>query len=489
MKAVFHTGVAAAWGTALGARPWCLAPVGGKPLVEYWIEWAANLAIHDIRLVLGDGAEAIEAYCGDGSRWGLRITYGFFKKISDPEAYLRRSPGQWKDGLLYLAAPVFPRRLQDPKTAAATTSRAPEPEGSWLLRTATGATACFLSRQTAVIQSLIDGQPFDAHGQWTELDLEPVTIGDVNAYYTINMRLVGGEIVRYVPPGFGGGEGAYIGSNVIIPPSVELRPPLAIGNDCRIQPMAVIGPNVVIGNGVIVDRQTELSGSVVMDGTYLGRNLEIRNRVVSGARLVLPEDGTVIELEDPWLLAQLPAPARIFDCVRTLCGWSLAVALALLQAVPFALLYALLRFVGGGGYRRSPRLAMRSRVLNLPVWSADAPDAWLNRLFTGLSLDVFPLIVLAAAGQLGLCGHRPLHPEHDSALRKRLRRYYPAAIHYESLDTAESGRSAAANALYYEHYRSLAEDLRILFRFLFGRLMALLACSAPDRRPRQTSDT
>lgn len=37
MKAVFHTGLHVAWGDALGDRPWCLAPVGGKPLIEYWL--------------------------------------------------------------------------------------------------------------------------------------------------------------------------------------------------------------------------------------------------------------------------------------------------------------------------------------------------------------------------------------------------------------------------------------------------------------------
>ncbi|MEI8205474.1 MAG: hypothetical protein WCG03_01195, partial [Kiritimatiellales bacterium] len=75
MKAVFHTGVHSALSDLPGDSPWCLAPLGGKPLLEYWFEWAAQLGANEVRLVLGDGAFEVESYCGDGSRWGLKIDY------------------------------------------------------------------------------------------------------------------------------------------------------------------------------------------------------------------------------------------------------------------------------------------------------------------------------------------------------------------------------------------------------------------------------
>jgi hypothetical protein len=476
MKAVFHTGVTAAWGDALGGRPWCLAPVGGKPLAEYWLEWAAELGADNVRLVLGDGAEEVESYCGDGSRWGLRITYGFLKKIADPAAYLRRSPEQWEGGLLYIAAPVFPRRLQALAADGETNATPPRPEGTWLLRHSAGGTACFLSRSSAAIRAVIAGPPPEAAGDWAELGIEPVALGGLPAFYELNMRLVQGEIHRYVRPGFGGGDGACIGSNVSIPPSVELRPPLIIGNDCRIHPMAVIGPNTVIGNGVIVDRQTEISGSVVMDDTYLGRNLEIRDRVVGGARLIAPADGTVVIIADPWLLAPLESPGRAADLLRAVGGWMGAVVLTLVQAVPFAAFYLLLRACGAGGFQFSARLGTRSRRRRLPSWSATDESSRLNRAFTGLSLDLFPLIALAALGHLWLCGHAPLHPERDADLRRRLRRYYPAAVGYHvQRNVSEDRATAMAEALYYERYRAPAEDLRILVRVLTGRLLLWLS--------------
>jgi len=485
MKAVLHAGLAVDWGDSLDGRPWCLASVGGKPLVEHWLEWAVHLGIEDIRLVLGDGADEIEGFCGDGSRWGLHIAYGFLRQTSDPEVYLRRSPRQWEEGLLYIAGPVFPRRLRaqaaDGDPIPIPLPSAPGAGAAWLLRKAEGRIACFLSRDADAVSALANGVCNTASEPWTAFDLEPVLLDDIRAYYEMNMRLVRGEIARYVRPGFGGGEGACIGSNVIIPLSAELRPPLIIGDNCRIHPMAVIGPDVVIGNGVIVDRQTELTGSVVLDDTYLGRNLEIRNRVVAGARLIDPSDGTPVDIADPWLLAPLEAPARASDLLRAVGGWVAAVVLTLVQALPFCLFYLALRAFGKGRFQFSPRLAVRARVRSLPYWLPPVDSSRLNRAFAGLSLDLFPLIALAAMGRLWLCGHAPLHPERDANLRRRLRRYYPAAFGYHTARTAGNdafSSAVTADAFYYERYRSAIEDLRILCRTLFGRLLACMTTSS-----------
>lgn len=469
MKAVFHTGVPAAWGEALGDRPWCLAPVGGKPLIEYWLEWAADLGVADVRVVLGDGADEVEAYCGDGSRWGLKVAYGFLRDPTAPRAYLRRSPRQWLDGLLYVCGPVFPRRL--------TPLPWPKPEAGTTYRLDEGAdTVCLLSDKAPDIQAFLDGAPLSAPKPWSALALDPFPVRDIKAYYDLNMSLVGGDRSLYVPPGYLSRDGACIGYNVVIPPSVELRPPFSIGNDCRICPMAVIGPNAVIGNHVIVDRQTELADCIVLDGTYLGRNLEIKGKIVSGSRVVSVAEGVAVDIAEPWLLAQLESRARVGDAARAAVGWALAVGLVLLQAIPFAVLYPLVRLWGVGGYCRSERLGRGGRTLRLPVWLPAAGPSRLGRLFVGLGLDLFPLLVLAALGRLWLCGHAPLHAERDQALRQALHSYFPAAIAYHTRRGADGDRAAAAaDALYYERYRSLAADVRLVARTLMGRFLDALA--------------
>lgn len=52
-----------------------LVPVANKPVIEYGIEAIAEAGIKDFGIIVADTAEAIKAVCGDGSRWGIRITY------------------------------------------------------------------------------------------------------------------------------------------------------------------------------------------------------------------------------------------------------------------------------------------------------------------------------------------------------------------------------------------------------------------------------
>lgn len=474
MKAVFHTDAWPGWGAALGERPGSLASVAGKPFLEYWLEWAVALGVDEAHLVLGDGAAEIEAYVGEGARWGLAVRYGFVRPGAPTRAYLRRSPALWADGLLYVRGPVFPQRLE---RSVGTVLPA---EQAWTFRLR-DETVCFLSRAPVRIAAFVNDGADEASAAWADLALDPLYLADIQAYYQLNMRLVGGEIERYVPPGYLNREGAYIGYNVQIAPSAELHPPLSIGNECRIHPLTVIGPRVVIGNRVIVDRQTELADCIVQDGGYVGRNLEIKGKIVSGSRLIEPEDGMTLEIEDPWLVTQLGVRRTLGDLGRAVAGWLTALPLVLVQAVPFVVLYAVIRLRrGGGAYRQAARRVRRQRVARLPLWSGAArPSVW-ERLFHAFSLDLFPLLIEVLRGRLWLCGHKPLHPEWDPARQQQLQAYFPAAIGYHTRRAPDAPEALdLTEALYYERYRSLAEDARILGRTLLGRLMDGLTGETP----------
>src|SRR3954452_15978977 len=52
-----------------------LVPVANKPILYYGIEDMAEAGIHDIGIIVGDTADEIRAAVGDGSRWGVSVTY------------------------------------------------------------------------------------------------------------------------------------------------------------------------------------------------------------------------------------------------------------------------------------------------------------------------------------------------------------------------------------------------------------------------------
>jgi len=61
-------------GPAWAAIPKSLVPIGGKPLLEHQLLLLKRYGLQDVILLTGHLSEKIEQFCGDGSRWGMRIT-------------------------------------------------------------------------------------------------------------------------------------------------------------------------------------------------------------------------------------------------------------------------------------------------------------------------------------------------------------------------------------------------------------------------------
>lgn len=79
-------------------RPKTMLITGGKPLIQYNIESLRDAGIKDITLVVGYKKEVIEDYFGDGSEYGVNITYavqegqlGTAHAIGSAEEYIDES--------------------------------------------------------------------------------------------------------------------------------------------------------------------------------------------------------------------------------------------------------------------------------------------------------------------------------------------------------------------------------------------------------------
>jgi glucose-1-phosphate thymidylyltransferase len=76
-----------------------LVPVANKPILFYGIEAIRDAGIREIGIVVGDTAEEIRAAVGDGSRFGVAITYieqsaplGLAHAVLESEPFLRGTP-------------------------------------------------------------------------------------------------------------------------------------------------------------------------------------------------------------------------------------------------------------------------------------------------------------------------------------------------------------------------------------------------------------
>jgi len=473
MRAVLYTGGKRPWAEVLGERPWALLPVGSRPLLSYWLELCIDLGISDVQIILGRDAEYVEMFCGNGEKWGLNINYSFVRAEDGPQTYLSRDPERWSDGLLYIGEAVFPRRRADFTPEKLNTLR----DGCFI-RDGENC-AFFISHQRESVEHFIrTGHCSFMHCAdpcaGTEICRTPDACGidftrirDISHYYRLNMEIVRNEMSRYLSSGYSSRDGASIGYNVITPPSVTFTPPLAIGNDCRIGAISVIGPGTVISDHVLIDRQCEISDSIILSDTYVGRNLEIKGKIVAGNRIVDPEDGTCLEIADPWLVAQTRPRSYMRDFLRGIFGWEFALLLAVLQFIPFVLLYSVIRLLGRGYFvGRKCRGIGGTEIRVAQFVSATSVPCFLLMVFYGASLDRFPQLLSVLTGKLWLCGQVPKTVNGNDF--KETHRYFPAVFSYCD---AFIDIDKQMDALYYAHTRSLAADLRILRHALLHRLI------------------
>lgn len=464
MKALLHANTASPLGDTLGVSPWVLMPVGNRPLLEYWIELCLDLGITEIRILLGEGGEQVEAYAGAGERWGVAITYGFEKDDAAPTAFLARDVEAWADGLLHIRGVCFPAR----EASYSAEAFASLPSGC--LWSDAGDGILFYGRDADAVRGYIRGE-MDALAALPGLTLVPLETA--KTYYELCMRLVAGECTRYVAPGYEvTADGCYIGYNTIMPASAEFAAPVMIGNDTRILPLTEVGPHAVVGHHVIIDAQTDLKDCIVLDNTYVGRNLEIKGKIVAANRLIDPETETVLELDDPWLVDVIRPAIRLGDAVRGLVGKGVALVAVVLQVMPYLLMRAMLPSASCRPVKRIVR-GRDARPVTMLVFEGGGGKR--AALFRRLLLDLFPRFLLVLEGRLWLCGQAPLELETFEAHRKEFPEYLPAAVTYadanpRAMRTPEGDRIDAA---YYLHMRSLGEDMRLFGRAVMYRLTNL----------------
>ncbi|MFH2202539.1 MAG: sugar phosphate nucleotidyltransferase [Elusimicrobiota bacterium] len=60
---------------AVSDVPKVMLPVGGKPILEHQIEWLKKYGFSDVFLCLGYKADVVRSHFGDGSKWGVQLTY------------------------------------------------------------------------------------------------------------------------------------------------------------------------------------------------------------------------------------------------------------------------------------------------------------------------------------------------------------------------------------------------------------------------------
>ncbi|MCB9420708.1 MAG: sugar transferase [Ardenticatenaceae bacterium] len=500
-----------------------MIPVANRPIMVYTIEMLARQDYKQILSTLYHLGGSIEAYFGNGERWGVNIEYVLQKDAWGTAGTLKWAENSINETFLVLPGDVLidldikallarHRARQSMATVvvqrqgmgdrvcldaadrviheAASTGN----EQSWcntgvylfepeILNKIPARTSFDLS-QDLIPGLLAEGLPvhaYKADGYWNEM----ATFTDYHAAQCAYLHEDNGsrayfDDVARVLETRQIADGIWVGRNHVIHPSVRLAPPVYIGDNCQIGRNVEIGPDVVIGKNVVIDDEATIFQSTILDQSYVGQLVNIENRVVYKNLMIDTHTAERTEVVDEFLLGEAH-PALIDTSLKRIFDVGTSLFLLLL-ALPFMLLIGLVTLLTTGrlfesvvyvgtlskmsGYGRSPRLESFTlqRFCTRRSGKLTAFGRWLEKW----DMHRLPELGNVLSGKLSLVGVKPLLPEEVQEIREdwQMQRYeYQSG--FTGLWYVQNGCNSQLDETlitdtYYVATRTWREDLKIL---------------------------
>ena len=83
---------------AVSALPKCLAPVNGRPFLEYLFFQLRSFGISSVILCVGHRSAQISSYCGSGARWNLALDYSYEREPLGTGGALKNAASHFPPG-------------------------------------------------------------------------------------------------------------------------------------------------------------------------------------------------------------------------------------------------------------------------------------------------------------------------------------------------------------------------------------------------------
>ena len=432
-----------------------LVPICNKPFIEFFIDFSIFTGSEAIRIVSDGALGEVERYCENGSRWGVDISYGNMQPADELLTVIDKNRRFCMEERVMIISGFFFIHYDKKGNYASLFAALPPGE---LLTCGHGSINL---RGTPTAESRAT--------ETTPFSLTP--LDSVGKYYSLCMEILKNGLTNYVIPGYSSESDCYIGRNVVIPKSAEIKKPVIIGNNVQIMANAVVNSNSVIGSNVIIDRESMISGSIVMDNTYIGEHLEVQNKIAAGTLLIDPESGISIVMEDPHLLTGMTQSRATGTSLRFMVHALAATLLIILLLLPYLLLRPILGMQSKWKKRREEYYAgLPGKTFTMNKITIDCSGP-LGALAKALSLDRFTMLFRVLSGKVTLIGSQPVLI--DPAIRivpNRTAGYRPGVFSYaEAEDWPQDGSDTEIVEHYYAVHSNPLKDIAMMQKAFFNR--------------------
>ncbi len=303
-----------------------MMPIVNRPVLHHVLDNLARHAVRDVVMNLHAYPEQVMSYCGDGSRWGLRIRYSQEKTLLGTAGAVKKVEKWLKDGPFLImsgdglsdadltALIAFHRKKKSLATMVTKAIDEKFPFGVTL--SAKGGRirgfvekpswGQFFSNQVntgiylfepAVLKMIPKGFYDFGHDVWPKLlkAAKPIhawewtgywcDVGSLAEYRRAQMACLDGQVKIEIPgrqlrPRVWVEEGAKIDA------TAELKAPCVVGRDTVVGPGAVVGPHTVVGARCRVGARAALKSCILFDDVDVGESAHLVNAIVGAGGMV-----------------------------------------------------------------------------------------------------------------------------------------------------------------------------------------------------------
>ncbi|MBM9520174.1 NDP-sugar synthase [Desulforhopalus vacuolatus] len=425
-----------------------------KPLLEYLLEFAILCGADKVRFVFDSPDDRIEDYFDTGSRWGIDISYSSTRENDQLEDILKKNSSfRGEDPLLILDGFFFIRFDKGGDY------------GALFLPGGGGAELCCEGGEIRFQGE--SGPPAIIKGGGLDLSIHPIMeIGDI---FSHSMDILSRDAHRYILPGYNNEEGVYIGRNVTLPKSVKITRPILLGNNVQLGKNCEIGPGAVIGNNVIVDGGSRIENSIILDNTYIGGDLTIKEKIVHSNMAISVETGNAFKFVDQHLLSGI-SNATGCHPLKILLHWCMALFFYVVGVVPATVMQFLLK--NGGNWQEEEKSILLADGTPFTVKICRIRRASLGaRIASGLALDKVVLLPGVLSGKLDLVGNKPIVATSEGKIFfDDFAGYLPGVFSFsEAENIVEGNFQEEITERFFTANRSLVMDIKVIFKTLINR--------------------
>jgi NDP-sugar pyrophosphorylase family protein len=507
--------------------PTPMVPLANKPIMAYPIEVLARQGFKQIYVSLYNMANQVEAYFGSGERWGLQLDYILQHKPWGSAGALKWAEGNLKDTVIVLPADSlvdvdltaaikshFSKEAKVTMVVSPCKMRAVQPlwldPQGYITSTAEGSnhqpeffdTGVYIfdasllelipprtqfDIQTQLISSLqttgIQINAYQTDGYWNPLE----TFGDYHAaqqeYLRAGQKESPESETGSPPPSLKHpfvlstkiSEGIWVGRNNLIHPNAMIAPPVIIGDHCRIGKDVEIGPSVVVGSNVVIDEGASIKESTIIDYTYVGKLVNIDNRLVNKNLIINTITGEHTEITDNFLLGPLQQ-SNIGHSFNRLVNLFISFVLLCIFS-PILVVIAILNLITTGHiFRTTPRSKSTGaagnsfRLIRFYTRKPNGKPTWLGKWLEAVEFHRLPELINVVIGDLSMVGVKPLPQEALDQIQEewqQKRFECPAGItgmwyiHTDRNSTLDEVLVADA---YYAATRNWREDAKLMWK-------------------------